>query len=144
MLFRSDEMNTETAWREFKLEVDRLIDTYIPENVVKGAGKPRWLTSEIKRLMKSKREAWKKYREEGGAVNRESHRELSKKLKKKIRAAKNKMEKELANGEDRNGRKFKNYIKMKTKARTGSGPLRKEDGNTTSEPAEMSEILKPV
>jgi hypothetical protein len=46
-------------------------------------------------------------------------------LKKKIRKAKRKKERELVNSDDRNGKKFTNYVKSKTKVRTGIGPLKK-------------------
>jgi hypothetical protein len=45
------------------------------------------------------------------------------------------------NGEDRNGKKFTNYIKSKTKARTGIGPLKKADGTLTTDGREMADIL---
>jgi hypothetical protein len=47
----------------------------------------------------------------------------------------------LARGEDRNGKKFTNYIKSKTKAKTGIGPLKRPDSTLTADEGEMAGIL---
>jgi hypothetical protein len=77
----------------------------------------------------------------GTAEARERYTALEKKLKKSIRRAKRKQERELIKKDDRNGKRFTEYVKTKTKARTGIGPLRNQDGTTTDNSSEMANIL---
>jgi hypothetical protein len=56
---------------------------------------------------------------------------LEKDLKKSIRRAKRKQERDLFKNDDRNGKKFTQYIKSKTKTRSEIGPLKKSDGTIT-------------
>ena len=58
---------------------------------------------------------------------------------KQVKKAKRKLEKDLITGEDRNGKKFRSYIKSKTKSRTTVGPLKGRDGELIQEDKEISE-----
>jgi hypothetical protein len=71
----------------------------------------------------------------------ENYKKIEKALAKKIRNAKRSLEKELAFGEDKRGRKFSNYVKSQTKARTGIGPLKTSDGEVTTDGKQMANIL---
>jgi hypothetical protein len=88
-----------------------------------------------------KKRRWKEYRTYKSNEARLAYEAVERDLKKKIRKAKRKKERELANCEDRNGKKFTNYVKSKTKVRTGIGPLKKPDGSMTSDGREMADIL---
>jgi hypothetical protein len=70
-----------------------------------------------------------------------STKKLKNKLAKKIRNAKRSLEKELAFGEDKRGKKFSNYVKWRTKARTGIGPLKTNDGEITTDGKKMANLL---
>jgi hypothetical protein len=59
----------------------------------------------------------------------------------KIRYAKRKLERELAFSDDKNGKKFSMYVKSKTKARTGIGPLKMADGSVTADSKQMAVSL---
>jgi hypothetical protein len=58
-----------------------------------------------------------------------------------VKKAKRRKERDLVRSEDRNGKKFTNYIKSKTRSRTGIGPLKKPDGTMTADGREMADIL---
>jgi hypothetical protein len=88
-----------------------------------------------------KKRRWREYRRQPNNESKAAYEDVEKELKKKIKRAKRKKERELVNGEDRNGKKFTNYIKSKTKARTGIGPLKKADGTLTTDGREMADIL---
>ena len=58
-----------------------------------------------------------------------------------MKNAKRGMEKRLANSGNSNARNFANYIKSKTKSRTGIGPLKDPDGRLVTNDKEISEKL---
>ena len=73
--------------------------------------------------------------------NMDKYKKLEKEVTAKVRRAKRSMEKKLAYSKDGNARKFANYIKSKTKARTDIGPLKREDGSLATDSTEMAEML---
>jgi Reverse transcriptase (RNA-dependent DNA polymerase)/Endonuclease-reverse transcriptase len=129
------------AWNIFKHRLTALVSRYIPRITVKGAGRPRWLNCELKKLLTKKKNAWRKYRREGGSENKEAYDEIAKRLKKQIRNAKRNVEKKLAFGNDKNSRQFNNYIKSKTKSRAPVGQIKKSDGTVVTEDVEMADEL---
>jgi pyocin large subunit-like protein len=84
------------AWDLFKNKLTDLVDLFIPRITVKGGGKPRWLNPEIKKLLASKKAAWRKFKREGGSANKQAYDEIAKRTKKGIRNAKRGVEKNLA------------------------------------------------
>jgi hypothetical protein len=77
----------------------------------------------------------------GTAELHERYTRLEREAKNKIKKAKRRMERELTKGEDRNGKKFANYIKSKTKSRTTIGPLKDDQGNIVTDERKMAKIL---
>ncbi len=73
--------------------------------------------------------------------NRCEYDKVAKEVKYAIRRAKAKMERELAFSGDDNGKKFRDYIKSKTKTRPKIGPLVDSNGNAVTDPRKMSGIL---
>ena len=69
------------------------------------------------------------------------YKAIEKETAKKIRNAKRKFEKNLANGEDKNNRKFARYIKSKTKSKTTVGPLLSADKQIITDEKEIAEEL---
>jgi hypothetical protein len=92
--------------------------------------------------MRKKKKEWKiaKNYNSGQAV--ENYKKTEKKVSRKIKAAKKKFEKDLAYSDDRNWKKFSNYIKSKTKIRTMIGPLKNSNNAATADKLEMANILK--
>ena len=64
----------------------------------------------------------------GTIDNINKYKILEKEVNVKLKNAKRGMEKRLANSGNNNARTFANYIKSKTKSRTGIGPLKEPDG----------------
>jgi hypothetical protein len=56
-------MNAETDvnedWEEFKSVMATLIELFIPVAKVRSQKRPKWITSEIIRLLRKKKRAWK-------------------------------------------------------------------------------------
>jgi hypothetical protein len=68
----------------------------------------------------------------------EEYKKLEKLVANKIRNAKRKLERDLAFGDDKSGKKFSMYMKSKTK---GIGPLKMADRKVTADNKQMAESL---
>jgi hypothetical protein len=85
--------------------------------------RPRWLTAELIRLIRKKKNDWKIAKHYNSGQVLENYKKIEKEVARKIKAAKKKFEKGLAYSDDRNRKQFSNYIKSKPKIRTPFGPL---------------------
>jgi hypothetical protein len=106
--------------------------------------RPRWLSREIVKLIRQKKSMWKEVKYHNTGQQLENYKKLEKEVANKIRNAKRKVERELAFGNDKNGRQFSNYVKSKTKSRTGIGPLCMEDGSVTADSKKMADALTVI
>ena len=132
--------DVEAAWDIFKKEVEKTVEANVPKVTVRvRSGRPRWMTKDITRLIRQKKAAWKLAKKEPTSLNKARYEEAQKKLIKQVKKAKRKLEKDLLVGEDRNGKKFRSYIKSKTKSRTSVGPLKGEGGGLIQDDKEMAE-----
>ena len=103
------------------------------------ADRPTWLTVDLLRQIRRKRQLWKKLRTSLSGENERAYREEEKSLNKKIRLAKSNMEKNIAQNTD-NSKKFHTNIRSRTKSKSGVGPLKVGD-RTVTEEQEMAETL---
>ena len=132
---------TQDMWSFFNNAIRSAIEKHVPKSRGTNGKRQRWVTKEIASLLRKKKNAWKKYKKDMSTRNREEYEDAAKKVKYKIRRAKANMEKELAYCRDDNGRKFRDYVKSRTKTRPKVGPLVDENGASTSDSREMAEIL---
>jgi hypothetical protein len=133
--------NVEENWLSFRNKLMDCAERNIPRRMIKVVARQRWVTNEIIKLIRMKKRRWREYKLYKTTEARIAYEEVEKELKKKIKKAKRKKERDLVNSEDRNGRKFTDYIKAKTKVRTGIGPLKRPDGTMTTNAREMANIL---
>lgn len=133
--------SVEEAWTNMKTTIEEAVEKNVPKSTVQGEGKPRWLTREITRLLGRKRKAWKTLSIYRDRENEEKYTMLEREVKNKIQRAKRRMEREIANCTDNNGRKFNRYVKSKTRAKTTVGPLKGNDGQLISDDQEMAACL---
>jgi hypothetical protein len=131
----------EGDWRELKDTLRMLTDKYVPVLKPRIDVRPRWLSRDIIKLIRQKKSAWKEAKYHNAGPQLERYKRLEKEVANKIRNAKRKIERELAFGNDKNGKKFSSYVKSKTKSRTGIGPLRAEDGTITADGGKMANTL---
>jgi Endonuclease-reverse transcriptase len=136
-----DSKQTDAAWAFFKNQIEQLVEDNIPTFIPTGKFRPKWLTSEIRKLLSQKKKAWKKAKADQLASSRSEYEEIAKALKKKIAASKKKLERNLAENKQGNGKQFRNYIKQRTRSRDPVGPLIQEDGTSLTEEAEIAEAL---
>jgi len=127
-------LNTEATWQEIKSTLQNLIVNYVPLRKQRKPNKPIWMNNEIARAMDRKRRLWKRK----APVN--EYKEAEKKVRNLVRNAKRNFEKKLAKNNG-NSKPFYSYLKNKTEARAGIGPLSKDDNSVTTDSREMAEIL---
>jgi hypothetical protein len=129
------------AWSALKERLQAATMANVPEGKRGPWMRNPWMTREIIRLLRQKRRRWKAMKATGSAEAGRLYKEAEKECANKIRSAKRKMERDLANNPDKNNRKFARYIKSKTKSRTTIGPLKAEDGRLLTDDTEMAEEL---
>jgi hypothetical protein len=142
---REWQMNNETSieddWQEFKNAILATTMKNVPVFKMRTNIRPKWLSREIMKLIRQKKAMWKEVKYHNAGQQLEEYKKIEKQLAKKIRNAKRSLEKELAFGEDKRGKKFSNYVKSWTKARTGIGPLKTNDGEITTDGKKMANLL---
>ena len=131
----------EEDWAHFRKILDAAVSRHVPVSTVRAENQPKWITREIIRLIRKKRRAWRTMRVHLTVENREKYKELEKQVTIRVRNAKRSMEKRLANSKNSNARTFANYIKSKTKSRTGIGPLKTKEGKMVTREDEIAELL---
>jgi len=134
-----EEMENKDAEESWVLLCDKLQNlqkSHIPDRKARSE-RPPWMTTEILRVIRRKRRLWKKART---VAEKEEYEKEEKRVKNAIRTAKRKFEKNIAFEDSKNKKPFFNYVKKKTKARSGIGPL-KQEGRVVSDNTEMAEVL---
>lgn len=71
------------------------------------------MNRELLRLIRRKRRAWKTFKDHGTLENSEKYKKLEREVVKKVRNAKRRMERDIAETKDKNNRKFTSYVKSK-------------------------------
>jgi len=130
--------STEDMWRKFKGKVKTAVEKHIPTRKIKKGGKAPWMLRVILAEIKKKKRMWKQRKK--GKISEEYRRQESR-VKKMIRKAKRKHEKELATDGDRNKRKISAFVKRKTQSRQSVGPLKNRAGATLTSNKEMADEL---
>ena len=133
--------SAEEAWVTFKDILNQGLAKFVPRSTVRTDNTPKWLTRELIKLVRRKKRAWKLTQTHGTIDNINKYKILEKEVNVKLKNAKRGMEKRLANSGNNNARTFANYIKSKTKSRTGIGPLKEPDGKLVTDNKDISEKL---
>ena len=131
----------EEAWRRFKHRLKSATDKFVPLSAARPSDRPRWLSKEIIRAIRRKKRAWRTLKQYNSAEARDGYSRLEREVKNKIRNAKRRLEREVAATTGDGGKRFSNFIKSKTKTRSGVGPLKNSVGKTLLEAGEMAEEL---
>ena len=134
-------LDTESCWELFRTQIEKVTDEFVPKSKPRRSDRPKWLTRDIIAMLRQKKKAWRKYKNDMSLRNKEEYEEQAKKVKKTVRRAKTGMEKKLAHSKDDNGRKFRNYIKSRTRMKPKVGPLTTDYGEVRSDPLEMADEL---
>ena len=134
-------LGVEESWQIFRNILDETVKENVPKSKLRKNDRPRWLSQEIIGLLRKKKKCWHSYKKDATMQNKTQYEKAARDVKKAIQRAKSKMERNLAFSKDDNGRKFRSYIKSKTKSKPKVGPLLGESGKVTSDPKEMAQEL---
>ena len=131
----------EEIWVEIKRRLDKAIEEHVPLRRTKVMGKPKWLNNEILSLIGKKRKAWDKWKKCRSEEDKDVYKKLEKCLKRKIRNAKNGMERKVAKEAKENPRAFYAYVNSAKRTRTKIGPISGINGEVLIDPREQAERL---
>ena len=129
------------AWGILAAKITAATTTFVPTVRSTNLSRPKWMNRELLRLVRQKRRAWKTFKSYGTFESLEKYKKLEKDVVKKVRNAKRKMEKEIANTKENNNKKFTSYIKSKTKSKSTIGPLRNTEGQLITDDRGMADEL---
>ena len=132
------EKGAEEAWTTIKIKLSEAVESFVPSKTRRDPKNPPWLTREILQKIRKKRRLWKKAKW-GEAT--EEYKKAEKEVSNMIRNAKRRMEKRLAFDNVKNSKPFYAYVKKKTKSRTTVGPIKRADGQLTSDDKSAAEEL---
>ncbi|PLS49478.1 hypothetical protein CYV29_15670, partial [Carnobacterium maltaromaticum] len=130
-------------WEAFKERLISVQERHVPVKMRDRNGKIRepWMTGEIVRLAKRKKEAYIRSRRLMKDEALKEYRECRTNLKRGIKRAKRGHEISLANRVKENPKAFYSYIRSKRVTRERIGPLKDKGGKLCVESEKMGEIL---
>ena len=99
------------------------------------------MTVKIKKLIKKRNKAWKRYDEEPNFKRHGKYKDLRNKVTKEIRTRRKMFEESLARKIKEQPKAFYSYVRSKTKTKERVGPLLNNDGIVTNNKKEMSGLL---
>jgi Reverse transcriptase (RNA-dependent DNA polymerase)/Endonuclease-reverse transcriptase len=133
--------NAEQEWSTLKGHVHELISRHVPDRRRRNHNRPPWLTRDILRAIRRKKKLWRAAKS-GQQV--EEYKVAEKQAKNMIRNAKRSFERGIAKGcgsDQANKKRFFAYVRQKTKARPGVGPLKDVNGRIVQDNGEMAALL---
>ena len=134
--FRDKE--TDECWLFFRNRISTGMKEFIPNKRRRQNNKPPWMSRDILKLVRLKQRLYNVYMNTKSEHNFTKFKECEKKTKKLVRQAKRRYEKKLSSKE--NKKLFNSYVQVKTKSRSGVGPL-SQDGHLFSDNKSMADIL---
>jgi truncated hemoglobin YjbI len=118
-----------------------LREKYVPESVPKKRELPKWMTGSIRKGIKKRNKAWKKYVDEPNYANLDRYKVLRNKTNKETERKKREFEASLAEKIKTEPKQFYAYVNSKSKTKDRIGPLLDSSGSPTNDNKAMSEIL---
>ena len=119
-----NDKNTEDGWSFFSQVLDEIVTDNVPTRKINKNGKPAWMTRDIIRLGNKKSRLYKKMKSTQSQLDQDNYKRITKEYKKRMRAAKRRLEVKISKSHGNSGKKmFNQYIKNKLSNKTGIGPL---------------------
>ena len=134
-------LGVEERWSRIEGMIEEACEKSVPWKKLSMNHRPRWLTGDIRRMMKEKRKAWTRWKKNRMEVDRAKYKEIEGRVKKAIRNGKKSMEKKVAKNAKQNPKAFFSYINSCRATRTKIGPIRGENGNVIIDPREQAECF---
>ena len=116
-------VDTEKAWTILKTKLCALTSKYVPRKQSKSDSKPKWLNSKVKSKIKSKKQAWKKYKSTKTERDYNRYKECEKEAKSSMKRSKKDLEKKLAANIKKDPKSFYSYVNNKKSVKSKIGPI---------------------
>ena len=138
---RFNNLGIEEMWEEFKNEIFKLRDEFIP--IMKSRNsKQKWVTKEVTKRRRAKEKAWKKYVKSGKSeVEYNNYLVKLHEANKTNKQAKVEFEKKLASNIKKDSKSFFAYVGSKQRTKDKVGPLLNEKGDIVSDHKEAADLL---
>ena len=128
-------------WISIRGFVRKIMSDHIPAKKRRAMKDPPWMDGDIRRCIREKKAAWKKWKETKKEKDRNEYKKKGAETKKKIRKKKNSHEKKVAECRKTNPKMFYAFINRAKKTRSRIGPLTNNDGDVITDPKEQANIL---
>ena len=133
--------SVEEMWSILQNKLIAMRDKFVPESVTQKRDYPKWLKKSIKRGIKKRNKAWKRYDEHSTYDNLKKYKTIRNKMNKVVKRNKREFEASLADRIKTDPKIFYSYVRSKTKIKDRIGPLEDQNRKLTNDNATMSEIL---
>ncbi|XP_073518171.1 uncharacterized protein [Phyllobates terribilis] len=133
--------NVQEGWEIFKNEILKAQSLTIPKSRKNGKHlrKPGWMNTELKYMLKRKKDMFIKWKE--GGISKEDYNAVCRSCRARIRLAKADNELRLARYVKSNKKEFWGYVKSKRKVKDAIGFLQDENGEMVREDVEKAELF---
>ncbi|HSZ24591.1 MAG TPA: reverse transcriptase family protein [Cytophagaceae bacterium] len=133
--------DVEEMWVLLKNEIIDKRDKFVPKVPIAKRTFPKWMTKKIKKSIKRRNRAWRKYETGPQYQKLVNYRKLRNKVNKEIKAGKRNFEVSLAEKIKLQPKAFYSYVRSKTKSKVKVGPLLNKNGKVIDDKREMCELL---
>ena len=133
---------TNEMWQSFTAIIKKRVVAFIPINTRKeDSFKPVWLTKKIIKMSKLKLKKWKHFNHTKTPAAYREYKSVQNSVSKTVRAAKRKIESNLAKNIKSDPKLFYKYVKQKTRSKHEIGVLKNSEGKATESDEEIVELL---
>ena len=131
----------EASWNAVKSTLDDLQSRYVPLKTRRISNRPVWMNQNLLRSIRKKRRMWKAYTATDDYQDYLAYKDFEKQVKKSVKQAKRKYERNLAKQAKKNPKEFYAYLKTKTSNKESVGPLKPDGGDVVTDDAVMAGML---
>ncbi|MCP4268390.1 MAG: hypothetical protein GY777_22910, partial [Candidatus Brocadiaceae bacterium] len=133
----------EKSWKNFNSLYNKAVDACVPmrnRRTIRNF-KPKWWNNNIKTCLKEKKHAHHRFKLSQSNNDKITYDIQRRRAKKLIKQSKRNLEAHIANNSKENPKEFYGYIRKKKVLAPSIGPIADENGEVTSDEAEMASIL---
>ena len=136
-----NDKNVNEIWENVSGRIHKLIDMHVPLKKNKRTNEPRWMDSELRKLIKRKKEAWKVWKEKKTETSRLEYKSREAETKKQIRSKKNNLEKNIVKCSKTNPKAYYQFINRARTTRSKIGPLINDKNEVVVDPKQQAALL---
>ena len=136
-----EDKDVNEMWSLIRSKIEQLTDENVPNSLVRNNNDPKWMNGEIRKCLKEKKKAWKRYKMTKTERDKDVYKQWEKKTKDEVKNAKKKLEREVIKDAKNNPKRFYSYINSARKTKSKIGPLKRENGEIVADASEKAEML---